>query len=194
MDTARLLKACRAHLAVVKSGGPSLRLVARDLEANVKKAERAFRKHPEGGARLSSLLGREREDGVHDGDRLREDSAAMGLLWIQRSLAFQRDLYAALAAPGGDRPGDAARVAYGRHLAPYHGWALRKIFPASLSQMPGRDAFVAKFGGMTVEELDGESDRAVSRKLQALVSTWDPLIRSWKAEFERLGLEDTRRV
>lgn len=194
VDTARLLRACRAHLAVMKSGGPSLRLVARDLESNVRKAERAFKKCPEGGTRLSSLLGSERDKGVHDGDRLHEDSAAMGLLWIRRSLAFQRDLYASLANKGGDHPKDAARVAYERHLAPYHGWALRRVFPASLSQMPGRDAFVAKFGGIPAEELDDERDREVSKKLKALVSTWDPLIHSWEAEFERLGLEDTRRV
>ena len=34
----------------------------------------------------------------------------------------------------------------------------------------------------------------VAIKLKKLVKTWDPLIGKWENEFERLGLEDTRRV
>ena len=44
------------------------------------------------------------------------------------------------------------------------------------------------------EELNDEYDRMIAKKLKSLVSTWDPLIDSWKNEYERLGLEDTRRV
>mmetsp|Transcript_14669 Transcript_14669/g.31887 ORF Transcript_14669/g.31887 Transcript_14669/m.31887 type:complete len:337 (+) Transcript_14669:224-1234(+) len=195
VDTAQLLKACRAHLAFMKTGGSSLRLVAKDLESNVKKAEKVYKKSPKEGKRLSSLLQSEKSSGIHNGNELQEKSAAMGLLWIRRSLAFQLDLYASLIQQHGQvHPREAAYNAYSKHLSPFHGWALRKVFPASLSQMPSRHEFIAKFGGIDVDELNDEYDRAIAKKLKLLVATWDPLISSWEDEFERLDLEDTRRV
>lgn len=179
----------------MKSGGSSLRLVAKDLEANVQKAERVFKKQsPKESKCLSSMLECEKESGIHNGNELQEKSAAMGLLWIRRSLAFQLDLYSALIHANDVHPRDAAYDAYSKHLSPFHGWALRKVFPASLSQMPDRSVFIAKFGGIKVEELNDEYDKMIAKKLKSLVNTWDPLISSWKEEFERLGLEDTRRV
>mmetsp|Transcript_8826 Transcript_8826/g.19041 ORF Transcript_8826/g.19041 Transcript_8826/m.19041 type:complete len:340 (+) Transcript_8826:347-1366(+) len=193
VDTAQLLKACKAHLAFMKTGGSSLRLVAKDLEANVQKAERVYKKSPKEGKSLSSLLACEKSRGIHNGDELHEKSAAMGLLWIRRSLKFQLDLYSSIISAE-QHPREAAYGAYDKHLSPFHGWALRKVFPASLSQMPGRDVFIAKFAGISEEELNDEYDREIARKLKALVSAWDPLISCWEEEFERLGLEDTRRV
>lgn len=201
IDTAQLLKACRAHVALMRTGGPSLRLVAKDLESNVQKAENSFRHSPKDSRTLSSLLESERVSGIHNGSNLAEKSAAMGLLWIRRSLAFQLDLYACIASTdvgrgglGGGTPRDAAYSAYTRHLSPFHGWALRKVFPASLSHMPDRQTFLAKFGGIGIDELTDDHSREISRKLRSLIATWKPLLSSWKDEFDRLGLEDTRRV
>ena len=193
VDTAQLLKACRAHLAFMKSGGSALRLVAKDLESNLHKAEALFKKSPKECRRLTSLLETEQGSGIHNGNILRDPSAAMGLLWIRRSLAFQSDLYGSLTH-GQQHPRDAAMDAYSKHLFPYHGWALRKVFPASLSQMPEREAFIATVGGIKKDELIEEYEREIVKKLKTLVATWDPLLDAWKGEFERLGLEDTRRV
>lgn len=178
----------------MKSGGSSLRLVAKDLESNLQKAEKPFKKSPKQGKTLSSLLESEREAGIHQGNVLKEQSAAMGLLWIRRSLSFQLDLYSSLIAQNGPHPRDAAYEAYTKHLSPFHGWALRKVFPASLSQMPNRQAFIAKFGGVTLDELNDEYDREVVRKLKSLVAAWDPLISTWEKDFARLDLEDIRKV
>jgi hypothetical protein len=194
VDTAQLIKACRAHVIFMKSGGNSLRLVAKDLESNLQKAEKPFKKAPKQGKTLSSLLESERESGIHQGNILKEQSAAMGLLWIRRSLAFQLDLYASLISQDGPHPRDAANEAYVKHLSPYHGWALRKVFPASLSQMPDRQAFIAKFGEVSLDELNEEYDREIVKKLKALVAAWDPLINTWEKDFARLDLEDVRRV
>jgi len=194
VDTAQLIKACRAHLIFMKSGGSSLRLVAKDLESNLQKAEKPFKNSPKQGKTLSSLLASERESGIHQGNILKEQSAAMGLLWIRRSLAFQLDLYASLIAEDGPHPRDAAYKAYERHLSPYHGWALRKVFPASLSQMPDRQTFIAKFGEVSLDELNEEHDREVVKKLKTLVAAWDPLISTWEKDFARFDLEDVRRV
>lgn len=193
VDTAQLLKACKAHLAFMKNGGSSLRLVAKDLESNVHKAEKVYKKSPKEHKCLSSLLQCEKDKDIHNGDELHEKSAAMGLLWIRRSLAFQLDLYSSLIH-GQVHPKEAANSAYKKHLAPFHGWALRKVFPASLTAMPDREVFIAKCAGIPVHELNEEYDRIIAKKLKSLVSTWDPLLDSWKDEFERLGLEDTRRV
>jgi len=194
VDTAQLIKACRAHLIFMKSGGSSLRLVAKDLESNLQKAEKPFKKSPKQGKTLSSLLESERDSGIHHGNILKEQSAAMGLLWIRRSLAFQLELYASLIDQEGPHPRDAAYDAYAKHLSPFHSWALRKLFPATLSQMPDRQEFIATFGGVTLDELNEEVKREVVNKLRSLVEAWDPLIRAWEKDFARLNLEDVRRV
>lgn len=194
--TARLLAACRAHLALLlRAGGAALRLVAMDLESNLCKAEALVRTAPRECRTLTSLLALERRRDVHRGNRLRDASAAMGLLWIRRSLAFQAHLYAAAFAPAGGRaPREAAAEAYAAHLSPYHGWLLRRVFPTSFAQMPARDACIAAFGEVAVAELDPERDSTITRKVRALTGTLEPLLAAWKESFERLDLEDTRRV
>ena len=194
IDTAQLLKACRAHLALLQSGGAALCLVAKDLESNLRKAEALYKKSPKEGKSLTSLLEIERKSGIHNGNLLRDPSAAMGLLWIRRSIAFQSDLYSSLILDNVKHPSDAAYDAYNKHLSPYHGWMLRTVFPATLSQMPEREVFIAKFAEIDLEELDVENDVKTVYKLRALVATWEPIINAWKDNFERVGLEDTRRV
>ena len=207
INTAQLLKACRAHLTLMQSGGPALRLVAKDMETNLLKAETLFwslsssssSSSPSNKKRenLASLLQTEIENGVHQEENvLEESSAAMGLLWIRRSLAFQLELYASLSSSGssGVHPTEAALHAYNKTLSPYHGWLLQKVFPLSLSQMPDRQVFLAKFGGREVHELDEEYEHIIEKKLQLLVTLWRPILDVWTKEFERLKLEDTRRA
>lgn len=192
--TTKLLKACRAHLEMMKAGGTALCVVAKDLESNLRKAEALYKKNPKECKTLSSLLELERESDIHDGNVLQDPSAAIGLLWIRRSLAFQSHLFRSLLCPEGEHPKDAAYEAYNEHLSPYHGWMLRTVFPASLSQMPHRQVFLSTFGEVEVDELDEEEEFKVVRKLRALISTLEPLLAVWKDTFERLDLEDTRRV
>jgi hypothetical protein len=214
INTARLLKACRAHLVLMKSGGPALRVVAKDMETNLLKAETLLwtlsnKRQDDRDRDLVSFLQTEIDSGVHpDVNVLEESSAAMGLLWIRRSLAYQSELYASLSSPppsssssssssgsgSGVHPKDAALQAYNKTLLPYHGWLLQKVFPLSLSQMPDRQVFLAKFGGREVHELDAEYERIIEMKLQLLVRIWQPILDVWRREFERLNLEDTRRA
>ncbi|EJK47341.1 hypothetical protein THAOC_33946, partial [Thalassiosira oceanica] len=195
LDVAKLLEAIRAHLALMRSGGAALKLVARDLESNLNKAENLFRTLPDRDRRsLEVLLHSEKQEGVHFGNELDNKSGAMGLLWIRRSLEFQRNFYLALIPPNGRHPKDSAVTAYERVLSPYHGWLLRSIFPASLSQMPSRDVFIARFAGIELEDLSQEIESQVIRKLRSLVLTWEPLLVKWKDIFERLDLEDVRQA
>lgn len=196
VDIAQLLKACRAHLTLVKSGGAALRLVAKDMESNLQKAEALYSqlRKSNKGQNLSSMLSIERELGLHDGNVLRDDSAAMGLLWIRRSLTFQMELYSSLLPSSTKSPSDAAMEAYNEHLLPYHGWMLQKIFPMSLSQMPEKDVFIAKFGMTEVQYLNEVYKKEIVGKLSDLVRIWEPLISVWKEEFERMDMEDVRRA
>jgi len=194
IDMAKLLKACRAHLELMRSGGAALCLVAKDLENNLHKAETLFKKSPKECKTLESLLKLERKSDIHNGNILQESSAAMGLLWIRRSLAFQSHLYESLIPSDGQHPKDAAYEAYNEHLSQYHGWMLRKIFPASFSQMPHRAVFLSKFGEVEIEELDYEQESKIMKKLRALTGTLEPLLAAWKDKFVELDLEDTRRV
>eukprot|EP00577_Skeletonema_sp_RCC1716_P019517 CAMPEP_0113400712 /NCGR_PEP_ID=MMETSP0013_2-20120614/16282_1 /TAXON_ID=2843 ORGANISM="Skeletonema costatum, Strain 1716" /NCGR_SAMPLE_ID=MMETSP0013_2 /ASSEMBLY_ACC=CAM_ASM_000158 /LENGTH=331 /DNA_ID=CAMNT_0000285825 /DNA_START=217 /DNA_END=1212 /DNA_ORIENTATION=- /assembly_acc=CAM_ASM_000158 len=193
IDTAQLLKACKAHLKLMKSGGASLRLVAKDLESNLLKAEKPFKKAPKKGKTLYSLLESERHSGIHkEGNELENESAAMGLLWIRRSLAFQLDLFeSSLLSENGKHPGVAAIDAYEKHLSPYHGWMLQKVFPLSLSAMPKRSSFISAFGGRD-EPISPAHEEEIVRKLSALLKTWRPIIKRWSNDFESLNLEDTR--
>ena len=192
--TARLLAACRAHLALMHSAGAALRLVARDLEGNLRKVEGRVRTSPEACRTLTSLLELERQSEAHDGNVLADASAAMGLLWIRRSLAFQSHLYDAFVPAGALHPKEAALEAYTEHLSPYHGWMLRKIFGTLFSGMPGRDACMAVFGGVTVHELDRDKEHTIAEKVRALTGTLKPLLEALKDSFEKLNLEDTRRI
>ena len=195
VDTAQLLKACRAHLVLMKTGGAALKVVARDMEATLNKAESLFNNIPkEDGRHLASLLDIERKSGIHDGNELKNESGAMGLLWLRRSLDFQLDLYSSLIPSNGQHPKDAAMKAYYKTLSPYHGWLLQKLFPASLTQMPDRKVFIAKFGGIEVDYLDEEYEKEIVRKLKSLVNIWEPIINTWRNEYERLDLEDIRRA
>ena len=195
VDTAQLLKACRSHLILMRSGGNALRVVAKDMESNLNKAEALFNNiDKQDGKYLASLLEVERESGIHEGNELKDQSAAMGLLWIRRSLAFQLDLYSSLIPTNGQHPKEAAMQAYYKTLLPYHGWLLQKIFPTSLSQMPDRRVFLSKFGGTEVDQMSIEYEKEIIRKLKSLVSTWEPIINTWTNEFVRLDLEDTRRA
>ena len=196
VEVAELLKACRAHLVLVKSGGAALKLVAKDMESNLLKAETLFLKLKSQNKEtdLTSMLKIEREEGIHEGNILRDQSAAMGLLWIRRSLAFQMDLYSSLLPSSTQSPSQAAMDAYDKHLMPYHGWMLQKVFPLSLSQMPDREVFIAKFGGMDCKDLNDTYEEEIVNKLKDLVKVWKPLLGVWKEEFERMDMEDVRRA
>lgn len=196
VDVSNLLKACRAHLTLVKSGGAALKVVAKDMEGNLDKAEVLHNKlrSQNKGKDLSQLLEIERQQGIHEGNMLRDPSAAMGLLWIRRSLAFQLDLYSSLLPSSTKSPTVAALEAYDKHLSPFHGWMLQKIFPLSLSQLPDREVFIAKFGGMDKIDLNERYEREIVEKLRDLVKVWEPLIGVWKEEFERMDMEDVRRA
>ena len=70
--------------------------------------------------------------------RLKEKSAAMGLLWVRRQLHYQTSLFSnALKTPSHfASTQDAVNSAYREVYDRYHGWAVQKIFTYSFQAAP----------------------------------------------------------
>lgn len=195
IDICKLLEACRLLMDMMRSsGGATLCLAAKDLESNLQKVQGLYNKSPLACHYLSSLLELERASGIHDGSVLLDPSAAIGLLWIRRSLAHQSHMYGLVVSCQKLHPREAGYEAYNKHLAPYHGMWLQSVFPTAISQSWNREELLAKFGEIELEALDDQQEAIIAHKLRTLVATWEPLLRVWKEAFERLGMEDTRRV
>mmetsp|Transcript_13480 Transcript_13480/g.27912 ORF Transcript_13480/g.27912 Transcript_13480/m.27912 type:complete len:405 (+) Transcript_13480:228-1442(+) len=100
LHTARLLKACKHLEKVMRSVGQ--RANANELALNIQKVETVYRVTPKAQREtVSQLLQYERDIGnIHKpGGQLRDPSAAVGLLWLRRSLEFQQKLYAYVIVP-----------------------------------------------------------------------------------------------
>jgi hypothetical protein len=88
---------------------------------------------------LRDLLQYEADAGVHEKlPRLKEKSAAMGLLWVRRQLHYQTALFAnVIRVPElFDTAKDAISAAYQEVYGRYHGWAVQKIFTYSFQAAP----------------------------------------------------------
>jgi hypothetical protein len=120
----------------------------KDIVQNVGKIEKAVHEwiehHAESAELLSptlrDLLHYEAVTGVH-GDklpRLKEKSAAMGLLWVRRQLHYQTALFAnVIQVPSRfETARDAISAAYNEVYDRYHGWAVQKIFTYSFQAAP----------------------------------------------------------
>eukprot|EP00568_Trieres_chinensis_P010220 CAMPEP_0183294632 /NCGR_PEP_ID=MMETSP0160_2-20130417/2891_1 /TAXON_ID=2839 ORGANISM="Odontella Sinensis, Strain Grunow 1884" /NCGR_SAMPLE_ID=MMETSP0160_2 /ASSEMBLY_ACC=CAM_ASM_000250 /LENGTH=786 /DNA_ID=CAMNT_0025455985 /DNA_START=47 /DNA_END=2407 /DNA_ORIENTATION=+ len=71
--------------------------------------------------------------------RLKEKSAAMGLLWVRRQLLYQTAIFTnMLDMPSSGFPTaiDAVRAAYSEVYDSFHGWAVQKIFNYSFQAAP----------------------------------------------------------
>ena len=95
---------------------------------------------------LLEVLTAEVECGLHKaGGKLADPSAAMGLLWVRRGLAFWARLFA-LEAARIDKTGELdggpgtfrqqVQVAYKEVIDPFHGWVSRKAFMLSMRRAP----------------------------------------------------------
>mmetsp|Transcript_9110 Transcript_9110/g.19541 ORF Transcript_9110/g.19541 Transcript_9110/m.19541 type:complete len:377 (-) Transcript_9110:111-1241(-) len=217
IDSIALIDACKSFLPVMRSFGPEA--AAKDFSRNLKKAD-SLRKHSgrmgrgkKGGdaisrqkkqrktnrskkhhQTLSDLLMAEVEAGIHKpGGILKDPSGAVGFLWMRRSIAYQHALFEALTV--GAEPRQAAYDAYRSTLMPFHGWAMRRLYTAFLGQCTPETTkeVIAQIAGYDVNDLTPAIEKATIEDLRRLVSTWSPLLTTWKKTHETLDLEDVRR-
>jgi len=87
---------------------------------------------------LYELLQDEVEYNVHQGKlpRLKEKSAAMGLLWVRRQLQYQSSIFANVSSKKFANIPSAVDSAYKEVYDRYHGWAVQKIFGYSFKAAP----------------------------------------------------------
>lgn len=88
---------------------------------------------------LNDLLQHEIDMEVHDKlPRLKEKSAAMGLLWVRRQLHYQTSLFANILHVPDRFPSTKAAIsaAYSEVYDRFHGWAVQKIFNYSFQAAP----------------------------------------------------------
>jgi Glycolipid transfer protein (GLTP) len=90
---------------------------------------------------LRELMEYEIDANVHDNSklpRLKDKTAAMGLLWVRRQLQYQTALFAnVIQVPAVFESTNAAVSAgYAEVYGKYHGWAVQKIFNYSFQSAP----------------------------------------------------------
>jgi hypothetical protein len=93
---------------------------------------------------LRQLLEHELDMEVHDANRLprlKDKTAAMGLLWVRRQLHYQTELFAnILQVPTKFTTANTAvTAAYNEVYGKFHGWAVQKIFTYSFQAAPEVD-------------------------------------------------------
>ena len=101
---------------------------------------------------LRGLLAAEKASGVHDshGGQPADPSAAVAVLWLSRSLAFQTAVLRGLLADRAAPLSAVARAAYTEELEPHHSWLLRGNVRAGLMSMPSRVEFCARLAPTAV--------------------------------------------
>mmetsp|Transcript_6354 Transcript_6354/g.7993 ORF Transcript_6354/g.7993 Transcript_6354/m.7993 type:complete len:654 (-) Transcript_6354:121-2082(-) len=73
---------------------------------------------------------------LHSLPRLKEKSAAMGLLWVRRQLQYQTAIFSNTFKQSYDSVQLAVAAAYEEVYGAYHGWAVQKIFNYSFKAAP----------------------------------------------------------
>lgn len=193
LDTLYLLKACRKLEMTMKLIGQ--RQSAREMENNIHKVEALYHSAPHARRKtLEMLLEYEKELGIHQPNGILKDpSAAMGFLWIRRSLSFQYKMYS-LILDSNLSTTEAALSAYRTELEPFHGWALQRIYTLALKTTPPSHELLATIGGFRDENFGRIEEEVVRRDLRQLLSTWRPILTRWKNDYAKLDLEDKRQV
>jgi len=190
----QLLRACRKLEETMRLLGQTS--TANDFHSNVEKVENLIQQAPvESRDTMYALLSYEKRLGIHppkEGEkhRLRDPSAAMGLLWIERSLSFNYAMYSDVLRKA--EPVKAAMNAYQTVLEPFHSWTLRKLTTASIQHTtPARDQLFAQLAG---NRADDPILKETQNDLCRLLNNLDPLIRRWRETFQELDLDDNRKV
>ncbi len=129
VDVPRFIAACRGYVDVLHRLGPFTMISIREVQSNMVKEETAFGVDPQRLVSMRALLEEEVKSHTHSpGGVLADPSAAMGLLWARRGLAFWLSLFTPhvdeylRGRPGGDPPSpslDGKSSSPGTVLAPH---------------------------------------------------------------------------
>lgn len=115
---------------------------------------------------LFDLLDFEVELHVHPAlPRLKEKSAAMGLLWVKRQLLYQTRIFEnVVRVPSHfESVRDAVDAAYTQVYGKYHGWAVQKIFKYSFQAAPETEKIFRHMNPHRLAEAKAEAFRMIGK-------------------------------
>ena len=116
---------------------------------------------------LRQLLEHEVDMNVHDNTRLprlKDRTAAMGLLWVRRQLQYQTALFAnILQVPRKfSTANSAVTSAYTDVYGKFHGWAVQKIFGYSFQAAPEVDVIYRFMNPHLLKHITNSANRAIT--------------------------------
>jgi len=152
-----LLEAFRVAITVCETFGPLMAPAVKNDQANNDKVRAAWQKLGRTPT-LRGLLEAEIATKIHrPGGVLKDPSAAIALVWVRRSLAFQTALLEGLTVDRDAALSAVAGEAYKLHLEPHHNWMLKGTFKMGLGAMPKIDEFFQRLGVDSQPGLDREA-------------------------------------
>ena len=189
----RFMRACRAYAdCVLQRMGPFTLLSIREVHSNMRKVQLTHDIDPSTLGTMRAILQREIAGAMHQpGGLIADPSAAMGLLWARRGLAFWVHFYRACEAH--EASGEEAQsfaiqravtAAYEAELQPHNGWVTRHSFALATRTAGEWDAIRAKLA---------PTDTALRDDLQSWLRAVVPLLERMGALQKALDLEDTRK-
>ena len=146
---------------------------------------------------LRDLLQHEIDLQVHSKlPRLKEKSAAMGLLWVRRQLHYQTALFGnILEVPSSKFPTSHAAVsdAYKQVYGQFHGWAVQKIFNYSFQAAPDVEVIYKFMNPWLLQQVQEKAKRHIVSETSSSVQydddcrngSWSTLDDTNKNPFER---------
>eukprot|EP00980_Cylindrotheca_fusiformis_P005414 scaffold1157_cov122-Cylindrotheca_fusiformis.AAC.6 len=172
---------------------------ANDIAGNMAKIRNVYSKLPdEKRNSMPELLRYEMEAGIvrNNGNNnkiLKESSAAMGLLWLGRSLNYQYDMFRHMLENQNGQPYESACYAYENSLKPHLSWPLQKACQTALratARELRREKILAGIGGFSEDCFGFCEHQATTKDLQQVVRTMEPMICRWRQVFSEMGLGD----
>lgn len=190
----KLLKACECLEDTMRKIG--LKQGAKDIGGNIAKIRNLYQKAPpERRDSMPELLLFEIESGVHGSGngvkRIKDPSAAMGFLWLGRTINYQHHMFRLMLDEQQD-PYDAARRAYDQDLKQYHSWPVQKICQAAMVSLKSmkRTSVLSTLGGFQENNFGEREKEATDRDIHRMMDSWKPMLCRWKKVFSDLNLEN----
>ena len=188
VDVAQLLSAADAFLGILRSLGRCMALACKACEGNSLKTTKFWNTDKDKYSTLRAMLEAEKLTGVHKpGGKTRDPSAAIGLLWMRRSIAFVVAIFEGITSEEELTFGAAATAGYKKELQQFHGMVLKSIFSGVLASVPTKESFANTIAPGVPEEQQME---VVKRDMRHFLVQVKPLFTVWKELFVELDLEN----
>merc|ERR1719171_552178 len=160
-----------AYDEVLAALGPAFVAGRIDFSQNVQKVRTRWETSFNKAGTLRELLVTEKTRGVHK-KGLADPSAANSIMWLRRGFAVVVTGLDILTAANGGNLKASVQKAYERELEPFHGWLLRRLFPAFLNALPSCDAFLSRLFG------DGFAKDQAFQELRLFVAAAKPIVKN----------------